>query len=85
MGQIAGGIAGRCVRHTTSTVPYDGVNGGPLSGGGGVLFNTGSERLVQGGAGGIGGGGGAGENRGHTSSSLGGVGGEGIVVIQYIS
>jgi len=40
--------------------------------------------LVQGGAGGIGGGGGAAENRGHISSSLGGEGGQGIVVIQYI-
>ena len=84
MGQIAGGIAGRCIRRTNSTVPYDAVNGGPFSGGGGVLFNTGSEMIVQGGAGGIGGGGGAGENKGHTSSSLGGEGGEGIVVIQYI-
>jgi len=84
MGQIAGGIAGRCIRKTSGTVPYDAVNGGPFSGGGGVLFNTGSEMLVQGGAGGIGGGGGAGENKGHTSSSLGGEGGEGIVVIQYI-
>ena len=84
MGQIAGGIAGRCIRRVSGTVPYDAVNGGPLSGGGGVLFNTGSEMIVQGGAGGIGGGGGAGENKGHTSSALGGRGGEGIVVIQYI-
>lgn len=84
MGQIAGGIAGRCIRKISGTVPYDAVNGGPLSGGGGVLFYTGSEMLVQGGAGGIGGGGGAGENKGHISSSLGGEGGEGIVVIQYI-
>lgn len=84
MGQIAGGIAGRSIRRTNSTVPYDAVNGGPLSGGGGVLFNTGGQMLVQGGAGGIGGGGGAGVNTEDSDASLGGNGGEGIVVIQYI-
>ena len=84
MGQIAGGLAGRCIRRINGTGPSDAVNGGPLSGGGGVLFSTTTEALVQGGAGGIGAGGGGGENRAHQSSSLGGEGGEGIVVIQYI-
>ena len=84
MGQIAGGIAGRCGRHPAHIHPYSEINGGPFSGGGGLIFSTGTEQLVQGGAGGIGGGGGAGENRAHTSSGLGGEGGQGIVVIQYI-
>jgi hypothetical protein len=76
LGQLIGGVggsAGQC-----------GQNGGFLSGGGAGRSDSGTD-MCTGGSGGIGGGGGMGYNGANAALRFGGRGGDGLVVIQYLT
>ena len=89
LGNLAGGVRGKgyyspVVYATSHAGLMAGTDGGPLSGGGYCqATSTATSTFMRGGDGGIGAGGGGALN--HSSGgAIGGKGGEGIVVIQYI-
>ena len=84
LGQIAGSIGGRGMYASTSG-SYDpsGADAGPLAGGGAVRIDSGYT-YSAGGAATIGGGGGPCVFQTGTFGQLGGRGGDGLVIFQYI-
>lgn len=76
LGQLIGGRGGQDGTSDTK--------GGFLSGGG-VTYVNNSGTLVHGGNGGIGGGGGQARNAANANFSIGGSGGDGLVIIQYLT
>ena len=83
LGQIAGGLAGKGIYSNLTLFDTASANAGPLSGGGTVKAGA-QYTYHAGGAAIIGGGGGGCVQTQGTYASIGGNGGEGIVVIQYI-
>lgn len=85
LGQIAGGLPGRGVHSNTTTFDTASSTAGPLSGGGTVKA-TGHYTYHAGGAATIGGGGGGCmHNQGNPGyGAIGGRGGDGLVIFQYI-
>ena len=74
LGQLIGGSGGGS----------SGANGGFLSGGGNNTHNQG-DVYITGGKGGIGGGGGMAYNQWSSGLRTGGAGGDGLIVIQYLT
>lgn len=83
LGQIAGSIGGRGLYDSDGAFDGSGADAGPLAGGGGVQIGSGYN-YHAGGAATIGGGGGGCVYGTGNYGALGGRGGDGIVVIQYI-
>ena len=83
LGQLAGGLPGAGVYDSDGAISFVGANAGPLSGAGSCAIGSGYCYPV-GGAATIGGGGGGSYYGTGTYGPLGGRGGDGIVVIQYI-
>lgn len=83
LGQLAGSIGGRGLYDSDGAYDGSGADAGPLAGGGMVHIGSGYN-YQAGGAATIGGGGGGCIFQTGSYAGLGGRGGEGIVVIQYI-
>ena len=83
LGQIAGGLPGKGMHSNLTLVDTASANAGPLSGGGTVALG-GQYTYHAGGAATIGGGGGGCSQTQGTYGAIGGRGGDGLVIFQYI-
>ena len=83
LGQIAGGLPGKGMHSNLTLLDTASANAGPLSGGGTVALG-GQFTYHAGGAATIGGGGGGCSHTQGTYGAIGGRGGDGLVIFQYI-